>query len=341
MKFIEIDGAEFEQFAFDALGHNFMQSAEFAVVRRERGAEPKFFAVVDDASKAPDQTGSSPKILLAGLCGLYPTSLDCLCGPVADPTQKTISPETVKVWTDGLMDYARQHRKIFLTMNPFFAVSDATAPWQQQGWQRLRRGRVGRLQFVFARPLPSDPEAWFNSLDRKVRWEVRNSAKNDLTLRDLSYDELPIMESVLKESADRKNFNVADLAYLQNFYRAYENSPDYKVRFTIVESADREAIAGGVFVFSKLETVHFFGGNSARSLELGGMYFLLNAMIRSSIEQGIPRFNFFGISGPGDSGLTFKRKWGGQVEEYFGVWALPVDKLKFAAWKLKQLLPKS
>ncbi|MDR0979808.1 MAG: aminoacyltransferase [Candidatus Nomurabacteria bacterium] len=329
MKFIEIDGGKFEQFAFGALGHNFMQSAEFATVRRERGAEPKFFAVIDN-----------DKIALAGLCGLYPTSLDCLCGPVADPTQETISPKTIKIWTDGLTAYARQQGKIFLTMNPFFAAS-ATMTWQQQGWRRLKRGREGRLHFVFARPLPADTEAWFNSLHRKVRWEIRNSAKNGLSLRDLSYDELPLMENVLKASADRKNFNVANLAYLQSLYRAFETSADYKVRFVIVESADQQVVAGGVFVFSKLEAVHFFGGNSARSLELGGMYFLLDAMIRSSIEQGIPRFNFFGISGPDDSGLTFKRKWGGQVEEYFGVWAIPVDKFKFIAWKFKQLLSKS
>ncbi|MCL2002294.1 aminoacyltransferase [Candidatus Saccharibacteria bacterium] len=331
MTFTEITAHEFDKFAFDAKGHNFLQSSAFASVRAKRGAAPKLFAVKDGA-----------RIVLAGLCGAYGTSLDCLYGPVGDAT-----PESIRAWTAGLSACAKPaarasgHKpKIYLSISPFFPVAESK-PWQALGWRALKRGLGGRLRYIAARPLPASYDQLLNSLDRKMRYEIRRAAKNGLKLRDLSYDELPILEQLLQASADRKDFQINDLAYLQMFHRAYEGNPDYQVRFVVVEH-DQEPIAGGVFVFSKLECVHFLGGNSAKSLELGGMYYLLNAMMQASIGQGIPRFNFFGVNGLGgsDSGLVFKRKWGAEVTEMFGVWVFPVDKLKFMAWQIKQLVIK-
>jgi len=318
LEFTEVDKKSFAKFALAARGHNFLQSAEFAAVRADRGADPKFFAVKD-----------GDQIVLAGLCGLYGASIDCLYGPVGEA-----NPAAIKAWTAGIRAAALRFNKIFVSIDPFFLATE-TEPWQQNGWRQLKRGREERISAIFARPLPANPNEWFDSLDRKMRYEIRRSHKNNLNLRDLNYDELPILVGVLQASADRQNFTSADLNYLQTFYRAFEHSKDYHVRFVVVES-EGSAIAGGIFVFSALETVHFLGGNSARSLELGGMYFLLDAMIRASIGQGIPRFNFFGISTDNDSKTIFKRKWGGTVETYFGAWALPVHKLKFLAWKIKQ-----
>ncbi|MCL2371394.1 aminoacyltransferase [Candidatus Saccharibacteria bacterium] len=339
LKFAELDPKEFEAFAYSAHGHNFLQSSDFAAVRAERGAAPKFYAV-----KKGD------KIILAGLCGLYGNSIDCLYGPVGE-----VTPEVIRAWTDGLRAEATRLNKIFISLDPFFP-SSATSDWQSAGWQKLRRGKEGRIAAIAARPLPASYDEFLSSLDRKMRYEVRRSAKNGLVLRDLAYDELSILEEILQASADRQHFSAADLKYLQAFYRAFEHSRGYNVRFVVVEApvassgavkaaptddlavGASPAITGGIFVFSKLETVHFLGGNTERSLELGGMYFLLDAMIRDTIHQKIPRFNFFGVAGKDDPKITFKRKWGGEVEECMGVWVLPVNKPKFFAWKLKQLL---
>ena len=62
-------------------------------------------------------------------------------------------------------------------------------------------------------------------------------------------------------------------------------------------------------------------------------------MIRYAIENHIPRYNFYGISGNFDKEASdygvyeFKRGFGGQVEQLLGEFILPVNKAVYKLYK--------
>ena len=69
------------------------------------------------------------------------------------------------------------------------------------------------------------------------------------------------------------------------------------------------------------------------------------AMLHLCVEQGVSRYNFYGISGvfddPNDEGrgvLEFKQGFNGYVEQMVGKFTLPVDKFRFGVSNLAHKL---
>lgn len=69
------------------------------------------------------------------------------------------------------------------------------------------------------------------------------------------------------------------------------------------------------------------------------------AMLHLCVEKGVPRYNFYGISGvfddPNDEGrgvLEFKQGFNGYVEQMVGKFTLPVDKFRFGVSNLAHKL---
>ena len=69
------------------------------------------------------------------------------------------------------------------------------------------------------------------------------------------------------------------------------------------------------------------------------------AMLHLCVEKGVPRYNFYGISGvfddPNDEGrgvLEFKQGFNGYVEQMVGTFTLPVDKFRFGVSNLAHKL---
>lgn len=74
---------------------------------------------------------------------------------------------------------------------------------------------------------------------------------------------------------------------------------------------------------------------------------LLWAMITNAKQQGLSRFDFWGIASTDDpdhprAGLTrFKRSFGGELKEYSGAWELPIKRTKYKVYRLAKRVLKS
>ncbi|MCF0105735.1 MAG: peptidoglycan bridge formation glycyltransferase FemA/FemB family protein, partial [Holdemanella sp.] len=98
-------------------------------------------------------------------------------------------------------------------------------------------------------------------------------------------------------------------------------------------------LGGIIYVFTKKECLSLFGGAYDEYMDFLSPYTTNWEMIKYAIDQGMTKYNFYGISGKihdkNDEmyGLyDFKRGFGGQVEEYVGEFDLVVNKLMFFAY---------
>ena len=90
--------------------------------------------------------------------------------------------------------------------------------------------------------------------------------------------------------------------------------------------AGKVLLSAGVFLLCFDELVYLFGGNKKEYLHLGSSYFMQWTMIQYGLEHHFTKYNFYGISQPSleDGVYTFKRGFGGYVEELIGDYELPI-----------------
>lgn len=104
--------------------------------------------------------------------------------------------------------------------------------------------------------------------------------------------------------------------------------------------------AASLFVEHPNEVVYFFSGSVERYKPFYASALIqYEAMLHLCVEKGVPRYNFYGISGvfddPNDEGrgvLEFKQGFNGYVEQMVGKFTLPVDKFRFGVSNLAHKL---
>ncbi|NMM95167.1 peptidoglycan bridge formation protein FemAB [Bifidobacterium sp. DSM 109957] len=94
--------------------------------------------------------------------------------------------------------------------------------------------------------------------------------------------------------------------------------------------------AASLFVERPREMVYLFSGSLEKYKPFYASALIQHWAMSRCLEAGIPRYNFYGISGvfndPDDEGrgvLEFKQGFNGYVEELVGEFTLPVNKLRF------------
>ena len=97
------------------------------------------------------------------------------------------------------------------------------------------------------------------------------------------------------------------------------------------ENAGNEIVlAGSLFVACPNELVYLLSGSYREYQSYYGIYLVHRAMLEWAVENGVDRYNTFGITGDfsenaSDAGvLHFKRQFKGDVEELVGTWEAPV-----------------
>lgn len=101
-------------------------------------------------------------------------------------------------------------------------------------------------------------------------------------------------------------------------------------------------LAAAYYIYTKDEVYYLSSGSNPKYNFFKGAYSLQWDMINFAINHHIPRYNFYGITGDfsaeaEDYGVQqFKKGFNTQVEEYIGDFVLPVNKLLYKLFTLKQ-----
>ena len=112
-------------------------------------------------------------------------------------------------------------------------------------------------------------------------------------------------------------------------------------RARLAEQGAHIPAAAALAVWGPRECVYLFSGADPRLAAFCAPNYLQHHVMRTCLERGVGRYNFYGINGvfddpddPGRGLLEFKQGFGGYVEELMGSFTLPVRPMTYA---LKQL----
>ncbi|KRN31212.1 peptidoglycan bridge formation glycyltransferase FemA/FemB family protein [Weissella halotolerans] len=100
---------------------------------------------------------------------------------------------------------------------------------------------------------------------------------------------------------------------------------------------EKQIIAGALFIEQPQEMAYLYSGMYGQYKDYYGPYLLQDTMLKKSIEDNIPLYNFLGITGhfDGKDGVfKFKTEFNGQAEEMIGEFDYPIRPVKFAMYKL-------
>ncbi|SJZ71592.1 alanine adding enzyme [Pilibacter termitis] len=104
------------------------------------------------------------------------------------------------------------------------------------------------------------------------------------------------------------------------------------------ESGDEDVLlAGALFIIGKQEVIYLFSGTYDKYKNFYAPYLIQDEMMKFTIENGIEKYNFYGIDGNFDGSdgvLKFKQSFTGVVEEKIGSFDLVIQPMKYKFYQM-------
>lgn len=169
---------------------------------------------------------------------------------------------------------------------------------------------------------------------------IRKAEREGVRVRELGADELGVLKRITAEAGERHGFHEPEMEYYRSMAQAFGE----KVKFVVAEipvSAMRaedvdEAevmdgyvpLAASMFVDDGRELVYLYSGSLRRLQRYNGAYAIQWWAIRRALDEGLARYNFYGVKPREGNGVyKFKQGFRGHVEELLGAFALPLGML--------------
>lgn len=341
-RFEEVSADELKEFFIAHEQGSFAQSLEMATLREKTGRAITYLAVYDD-----DELVLAAQ--MSTIEGRF-RSADITAGPLADYDSTAL----LAFFTQEVKALCKQRGIVYLTISPNLDYSDKVlSNMTQLGWEYSGRinasavGIRGGIRWKYLKDLAGlTLENYRDSYVKRHRRYIRN-ADPAVSLRQLKRDEIGTFLTIMKHTAERREFASRPDSY---FYNLHDSFGD-KATFMVAELAEGDTItpiAGIIFIESNGEIVSYLGGAISQYAKYRGSYLLHDEMIRRSIEKGYNRYNFYGIEGdienPNSEGYgiyEFKSKFGtGRAVELIGEFVLPINKLQYFAARTLQKIRK-
>lgn len=188
--------------------------------------------------------------------------------------------------------------------------SDTDESYYHQQMQTYGKGNV--IRFVLA-------ELDLNEYEATLKEQIR-----------VREEELVEVEKALAEVSKSKKFNKRKKVLLEEIQDIHKKIDDNKVLWP--DAVDGVlTLAGSSFMSYGNEIVYLTSGAYDKYMKLNASYAIQWYMIRTALENKVPFYNFYGISGlfsPEDEGygvFNFKRGFRAEVVELLGEFILPID----------------
>ena len=237
-------------------------------------------------------------------------------------------------------------------------------------------GEVGQIKWEYVIDCAGKTEEEvFSSFRKDVRTRIKQATpRYGVKVRDLKYDELTIMKEMADEAGAAHQFRDKSLEYYQEMWESFQDKVKFVVAEvprevatgevervddiageTVDERSDRSSgkasrkhsgklsgemvpIAAVMYMLYGTEVISLFSGVTRKYRNVGGCSHLVRwEMIKYAIEQGYPRYNFYGVRPEtGNSVYKFKEGFRGEIHELVGTQMLPLTLLgRAATWRAK------
>ena len=102
------------------------------------------------------------------------------------------------------------------------------------GFKKIPTKDIEQVSWMFSLDLDGKTEEdILKEMSPSTRNTIRKAEKFGITLKELSYEELPKFQSILEETGKRKDFSVRKLDYFQTMYKLFSDKKE--VKFLIAE----------------------------------------------------------------------------------------------------------
>lgn len=317
-----------------ALGH-LMQSRAWAGVRGETQWKPIFLSIRDGETIRAAALCLQLSIPCTGLSLLYSPR-----GPVLDYGD----PALVQEFGAALGRLARERGAFLVQADPAISASqaDVHAALERMGFQRREKQgifRILRPRWVMRIPLDrhASPDAWFASLDRKVRYNMRLPERRGIVVTPrIDHGACATFHRLLWDAGRRKGFPVRSFRYHEAIWRHCVQPGLGEYLFAAHEGRLLAAIL--VLRFGATSW-YMYGASTPDEQQLRSTYLLQWEGIKRAYAAGCRCHDMGGVYSavprPEDPeyGLyDFKRQFGAEMVTFLGEYDMVLRPHAYAAW---------
>lgn len=193
---------------------------------------------------------------------------------------------------------------------------------QDLGYKYLGEYQQAKWLFVLDLQGKTEQEIW-DSLRVTHRRMLRKAERENVQIREMTDEELPLMKEILAETGSRQGFADPSLEY----YRSMKQAFGTQVQFMLAER-EGEALAVAMYIIDNHEMIYLYGGSRRAGQKYAGSYQMQWQMIKKALQMSLPRYNFYGTKPlPGNGVYQFKQGFRGTMEELLGTFVLPIGLL--------------
>lgn len=259
--FVTLTPEEFDKFAEKSPISNFQQSSAWANLKAENGWKAHFVGVKDEKNLAA-------ALILEKPLPMHRSMFYAPHGPLLDYSDSSL----LKFFVENLKTYAKKHHAIFCKINPEIVnierdingkplengenntkIVDAL---KKLGFKHRGFKTEGNIepQYTFVLKIKGRSEdELYEGLKGAHRTRIRQNEKNHVTVRKITYEELPEFKKIMAHTADRRGFTDRPLSYYQNFWKALGerhviymsevNLKEYEASVTVEKTVLEEKLA--------------------------------------------------------------------------------------------------
>ena len=157
--------------------------------------------------------------------------------------------ELVDFFTKELKEYIKNKKGYILRIDPYLIYkerdingdiveggtdnSNVVNHLLELGFKKVPKGEKEQASWMFSLNIDKDEETLLKEMRQNTRNTIKKAEKIGIDVKEISYDEIPEFYKILKETGERKSFNIRDISYYQNMYKLF--SPKNEVKFFITE----------------------------------------------------------------------------------------------------------
>lgn len=249
MQFTTLSEAEFSSFSNTHELKNLWQSTEMAHIREKRGFTIYYVGIKEDNN-----------ILAAAMITTIPvfmkyTLAQALRGFLID--YKNL--ELLSLFHQGLIDFLKDKNCMELQIDPYFPYvehdldgnvvldgfnnQDVFDQLIQLGYKHngFTRGidNSHEPRWIYTIPYHNrTADELLKSFERKTLRSIKKTEKYNITVRELSFDQIDLYMKVMEHTGDRRGFEGRDKTYYETMYKEYAKNDNIKFLYTELKVDD-------------------------------------------------------------------------------------------------------
>jgi len=233
MEFVELTVEEFRSFALNHPNASFLQTPEMAQIRCNLGWEKHFLGVKRDDKILAGAMIVSKKSHFGKYEFYSPHGL------LVDYLDYSL----LSFFTKNLKKYLKKHNAYILRIDPYYPLieRDINGDIVKDGYDNTKaidnllklgykksKTLMQLFNFSFVLDLDIDADTLWKRMRTFTKRNITKAKKNGIVIKDVTYEDLPLLKNVIDSTSNRKNFNNRTLSYYQDLYKQFMERGEIK-----------------------------------------------------------------------------------------------------------------